>query len=361
MMKSICSEETMRINFDLPRTIATLVLSLCCVASSLASPYSGLYVFGDSLSDVGNDLLLTGGALPAPSIYASGATTGRFTNGLNYVDGLASALNLSITPSLAGGTDYAYGGARTTYITPALVPLGGLSFNQQIGAYDTTHAAADPNALYILWIGTNDMADAIRNAAVVAAGGGDPNPVISAAIVNTMLGLSGAISNLSGLGAEHFLIPNLPNLALIPAIGGLNNAGLSGLAQFASVNFNTNLANTLDLGVFSGLDIRDLNIYGALNAILANPGADGFTNVANACYTGEVDGTSLPVGSSIPPTICANPDQYVFWDYEHPTAAVHAQLAALAFATVVPEPPTWGLLLIPLGLIVYTRRPRVRL
>lgn len=343
------------------RSVVALLLSICLITTAKALPYSGLYVFGDSLSDVGNDLIITGGALPAKNYYTDGTVTGRFTNGANYLDGLANSLGLNIAPSLAGGNNYAYGGARTDYITPGLVPLGGKSFNQQVAAFTATHAATDPNALYVVWIGANDMADAIRAAAAAAASGGNPNPIIGGAIATAMSGIGNAIGGLAGRGARHFLVPNLPDLSLTPLIGDFNNPLLDALARGASLAFNQNLANTLDLGIFSALDIRDLDIFRLLNDIVVNPAAGGYTNVSDACYTGEVDGTPLPAGNVNPPTVCGVPGQYVFWDYEHPTAAVHAQLAAIALSVVIPEPPVWSLLLIAAALALGTRRRQARL
>ena len=73
--------------------------------------FSTIYSFGDSLSDAGNVSLGTLGTLPVGNGIYSG---GRFTNGNVWVQDLAQNLGLAAPkPSLAGGTDYAYGGAET--------------------------------------------------------------------------------------------------------------------------------------------------------------------------------------------------------------------------------------------------------
>ncbi len=64
-------------------------------------------------------------------------------------------------------------------------------------------------------------------------------------------------------------------------------------------------------------------------AIAANPGAFGFTNVTDPCFNGV--------------TVCANPNQYLFWDVAHPTARGH-QLLGAPFAAAVPEPSSVVLL-----------------
>src|SRR5262245_59792037 len=71
-----------------------------------------LVVFGDSLSDAGNASLSTGGALPNPALYYQG----RFSDGPIWVDTLAKYLGEpAVGPSLAGGLDYAFGGATVAY------------------------------------------------------------------------------------------------------------------------------------------------------------------------------------------------------------------------------------------------------
>ena len=55
-----------------------------------AQQFSGLFVFGDSLSDSGRLFALTGGAIPlSPSNF-----NGRFSNGPVWVESFAPALGL---------------------------------------------------------------------------------------------------------------------------------------------------------------------------------------------------------------------------------------------------------------------------
>ena len=108
-----------------------------------AVPYSGFYVFGDSLSDTGNIATVTGEAIP-PAPYVGGA----FTNGPNWADRFAAEGSLftsTQTPLLPGsvlgnvGDNYAWGGARTYgHSNPALNSIARLS--SQIGAFASQHA-----------------------------------------------------------------------------------------------------------------------------------------------------------------------------------------------------------------------------
>src|SRR6266705_841732 len=75
-----------------------------------AGPYSNVFVFGDSLSDAGNVFVATGGAVPVSPPYFQG----RFSNGPTYAADLATRLGVQATPSLLGGTNFAFGGAWTS-------------------------------------------------------------------------------------------------------------------------------------------------------------------------------------------------------------------------------------------------------
>ncbi len=76
-----------------------------------ADPITGIVSFGDSLSDVGNISIGSGGTQPSPT---TNYYEGRFSNGPVWVEYLAKDLGVAApTAALAGGTDYAFGGAQT--------------------------------------------------------------------------------------------------------------------------------------------------------------------------------------------------------------------------------------------------------
>lgn len=302
-----------------------LAFSLLIPASAFALPYSALYIFGDSLSDSGNVAALTSSTQPGPN---TAYTQARFTNESNYADGLAAQLGLSAAPSLLGGTNFAFGGARTSS-HPDLGPNA--SVLGQVSTFISQPGSADANALYVVLGGANSVRDAIVTF--------DPATAVSAANDITF-----AINALYNEGARHFLVGNSPNLARVPAINGLNNPALSGFATSMSTLFNTVLSNNLDTRMVTdlGIDIRRLDIFAILEDVVTNSAAYGFTNPTGQCYTGDDQGYTTPPIAA-PGLTCTNPNSYVFWDYIHPTSATHSILAARAFAAV-PEPATLALL-----------------
>src|SRR6266852_4253287 len=113
-----------------------LLLSSYCVLLCLVSPssasagYSSLFIFGDSLSDSGNNaVILAPNVTPVPISGNSFIPTfpyasGHYTNGQVWAQTFASAFGLSANPSVLGGTDYAFGGATTGPLSPVPLPGG---------------------------------------------------------------------------------------------------------------------------------------------------------------------------------------------------------------------------------------------
>jgi phospholipase/lecithinase/hemolysin len=127
-----------------------------------------LYIFGDSLSDSGNNaVVLAPNVTPIPISGNSFIPTypyasGRYTNDQVWAQTLASSLGLNANPSLLGGTDYAFGGAQTGPLTPNALPGGLLnpfppSLETQAASFLFQHNDAAPsNALYVIAGGGED-------------------------------------------------------------------------------------------------------------------------------------------------------------------------------------------------------------
>jgi hypothetical protein len=129
------------------------LVCLICPSNAFAG-YSSLYIFGDSLSDSGNNaVVLAPNVTPVPISGNSFIPTypyasGRYTNGQTWAQTLASALGLNASPSLLGGTDYAFGGAQTGPATPNALPNGLLiplteTALRQAGVEPTVISSAD--------------------------------------------------------------------------------------------------------------------------------------------------------------------------------------------------------------------------
>jgi len=330
-----------------PRTrrLALIVLAMGGLsASARAAAFDAIYAFGDSLSDAGNIYTLSGGVSPgAPYV------NGEFSNGPVWVQDLATDLGLGpLSPSLAGGTDYAYGTAETgatpvhTANTFDLTGAGG-----QISQFTSAHPTADPNALYTIWIGSNDLLDILTSGGSMLQDDED----VAAAVTN----VDNAINALATDGAKNFLILTVPDLGLTPeaiADGSAAQAGASALAM----GFNSGLVASADaIAGLGGLNLSILNTYSLLDTIVGDPAGFGFTNVTQPCVTGA--SPDYTGGTACASTL-AEQDKYLFWDNLHPTAAGHAIVAAAALDLVTPEPAYVSLLvagLLGMGLVIRRR------
>ena len=299
------------------RCLAT-VLALMALGPASASAYSALYAFGDSLSDAGNLFIDTGGAYYGPPYYR-----GHPSNGPTWVEDLSLKLGLGpLTASEAGGNDYAYGFAFTGSVLPGAttsIP----DINQQVARFTTaTGGHAPSTGLYAVWIGGNDIIQAVTD----VVGGMAPSDAVAD------LGVAAhdaavAVDTLASEGARHFIVPTVPDLAKVPDLRAI--PALGPLATSLTAAYDTALlADVRALIGTDHIDVRFLDTDALLNAIIADPSAFGLTDATDACYVGSLAGGG---------TVCATPDQYMFWDGDHPSAVGHALIADAA-ASAVPAP-----------------------
>lgn len=311
-----------------------LVTAVPAAAQTTTPPFSSMTVFGDSLVDAGNIRALRLGADPA-----RGYVEGRFTNGYDYTDLLSIAMyGTPTTASLAGGSNYAFGGARATSTTA--VPDAG----EQVAGYALAVSkgkAVDSSGLYVLNFGGNDVFAALEAGA--PAGYASDSAFLKKAADD----YAAAVASLDRLGARNILITGFPVATLgtpldysLEAEGYLTSA-LSGL----TLNGGTRLMRYSYLDFFGRVQANPTAYDLPATLILPDP-----SNPASTCQGAR----ALPS--------CGG---YFSIDGVHPTAAIHRALyndinKQFGFGLpAVPEPATWAMMIVGFAVTgAALRRPR---
>lgn len=303
--------------FPYRRLAVAVLASFACMAGPVLAEGQpqDVTVFGDSLSDPGNVFALTGAVSNTPYAVIPSApyTVGglHFSNGKTWVEQRpAESVNAqSSGPAYQVSgvfTNYAVGGARARPASGGLLQ-GDLTVQVQNYLADFG-GAARPGATHVIFIGGNDIRDALQ------AGGGPASFAILGAAVNAV---ATNIQTLYFAGARRFVVVNGPDLGLVPAVRAFGPAAQAG-ATALSAGYNGGLATAITaLSALPGISITPVDLFGWVQNVVANPGNYGLTNVIDMCITPGVKGNAK----------CNNPNDYLFWDGIHPTSAGHALLA----------------------------------
>ncbi len=288
--------------------------------------FGTIYAFGDSLSDAGNLSIftsLTGTEPVSPPYYQEkyGALSGNvFSNGPTWVQDLSIALGLgTLEPSLAGGGDFAYGGAETGP-TPQNAndpEIQAISLPSQFAQFQALVAHPSANALYTLSIGGNDLFSILAATGLSAQ---QQTADVNAAVANAI----GFVKQLVGDGAKNLLVLNVPDLGKVPEVTtGLVNgsdtpsAALDAEASQISAEFNGDFASQLgSLASADGLNAYVVDAYQLIDNATADPSVYGLTNVTAPVWSGSYTSSS---SGTLAVTGAAAQDQYLFWDHVHPT------------------------------------------
>ena len=320
--------------------------------------------FGDSLSDNGNLYAVNFGLLPESPPYYEG----RFSNGPTWAELVAK--HFSETKKI-DSENYAIGGETVLFHEPT---KGYWPFvlTDSLIDYNLHNAFSNKShTLFVFLIGANDYLWGSDNADKETS--------------DVTKELKSDIQAIIKTGGEHFLILNLPDLALVPAA---RMAGASDGLHQLTVLHNTKLAeavtelqkdnqdvviklfdyNALSTGLQEHIDtynqkygthlsnLSDACWTGGYNlALMKNREdviarqlekafatnssgvkhklADGKINyqaMAHTIVSNPALATAMGVAQSHADgeTPCADPDSYLFWDFVHPTQVAHQITAA---------------------------------
>ena len=295
------------------RSLLAVALAVAAAPALAAdSPYSQTIFFGDSLTDSGH-------FRPAlvQAVGPNGALLGRFTTnpGLVWSEYLAEYYGTGATSANQGGTNYAVGGARVgTSTSGALGPIP--SMTSQLSTYLSANGGrADPNALYTVWGGANDLF------AVVA--GANPITTIGGAVTAQV----GIIGQLQNAGARYILVPTVPDLGVTPSFRAQGPANAAAGTQLATT-YNTALFGAINT---AGLRVIPLDTFTLLREIVASPAEYGFGNVTGTACNPQITASSVtcsPLNYATPNAA----DVYAFADGVHPSSKAHDILSQYAVA-----------------------------
>ena len=284
-------------------------------AAARADESRGLVFFGDSLTDPGNHYIAFGEVSRPPyqtvAIYPYAMGGHHFSNGPTWAEDLTDELDTPVCgkPALREPgvfTNYAVGRARAR---PGAPVFPDFDLGTQVGAFLTDfggHATA--NRTYVIWIGANDLDDAIEALQV------DQTGATSIGIIQQAIGATAeSVQMLWAAGARDFLVLNLADPALTPYVRSLGPVAAGASTQLATA-YNGALAQALAaLGALPQIQIRLFDMNAFLHTVVASPGRYGLRDVENACLKFGVATNAL----------CADPNHYLFWDGIHPTRAAH--------------------------------------
>jgi phospholipase/lecithinase/hemolysin len=262
-------------------------------AAQAGQTISQVVVLGDSLSDNGNLHALID--YPPPPYWQ-----GRASNGPVAVEYLAQRLGVPLK-------DFAWIGATTGVgngVDGGTVDaLGAFGLPGMTTAFQGMLSAdpVDPNALYVIWGGANDLRSATNPA--------EASVVIGKAVTNLVT----MAVTLQSSGATRILVVNMPDLGKTPlslAMGPL----ISYFFTQVSVGFNQALKVNLPPGA------HYFDAFSRFSSIIGHPEEYGLTNVTD----------QLMLATD------ADPNEYFFWDGAHPTTAGHAIIANALYVSIAP-------------------------
>ncbi|XP_059662470.1 GDSL esterase/lipase At5g55050-like [Cornus florida] len=336
---------------------SVLMLGLMSGWSEAQKDVPAMYIFGDSLVDVGNNnhlkLSLAKANFPHNGVDFPGKKpTGRFSNGKNPADFLAEKVGLVTSPpylslrksnnskAFLTGVSFASGGAGIFDGTDAVYRQS-IPLTQQVDYYSVVYqgvvqqlgsAGAQQHlskSVFAIVIGSNDLLGYFKSGSELPKKN-TPQQYVDHMILTLKL----LLKRMHNLGARKYVVAGIGMIGCCPAQRNQNKTGNGECNEEAnhwSLKYNEGLKSMLQ-GL--KLELKDISYsyfdaYTAFLNFIQKPATYGFKEVKSACCgLGDLKAQvpCVPIAS-----YCSNRNDHLFWDLYHPTEAAARFLVDLIF------------------------------
>ncbi|MEI8374416.1 MAG: autotransporter domain-containing protein [Planctomycetota bacterium] len=251
-----------------------LFTALSAPGTAGAAGFNQFNIFGDSTLDTGYFAFTTSGTssfdIPMQTALHNGLTGGFAGDGVMNTTMLADKFGLSATPADApgGGTNYANGGATTVVNHESMVPDNVCTLSQIEIYLAKVHGVANPNALYLIKSGDNDVTFVLSQGTLWQS----EHPTY---LSDGAQDLAVKVASLQAAGARTIVVRNSYDSALFAGPGGFITSS-SATAAYA-VSYSTGVAEWTDL-VAQGVRFIPADNDSLFKYVVQHPGRFGFTS-----------------------------------------------------------------------------------
>ncbi|EYU27351.1 hypothetical protein ABFS82_13G167500 [Erythranthe guttata] len=337
---------------------------LCCLAVlfSCSSNVSkadqtvvpAMYVFGDSLVDVGNNNYLPLSVIKADFPYngidfPGHKPTGRFSNGKNAADIIAEKLGVTTPPPYLSkpnnvflkGVSFASGGAGIFNTTGESLIKHTIPMAHQVGHFSSVRqilvkAMGSSNAVqehfsksfFPIVIGSNDIINYFTTGSDLSEKNSPQQHVTL--MVSTLKEL---LKGIYGLGGRKFLVIGVAPIGCAPKQRYKNTTNeCNNQVNYWSKKYNEELTQMLPAlkSELKDFHYTYFDVYRVFVNFIESPAAYGFSETKAACcglgrLRAKIPCTPLS-------QYCSNRSAHLFWDIYHPTEAAARIFIDMLFA-----------------------------
>ncbi|KAL9235520.1 hypothetical protein vseg_010271 [Gypsophila vaccaria] len=314
---------------------------------------SPLFIFGDTILDVGNNNYINTIIDAQANFWPYGITyfhipTGRFSDGRLICDFIAENANISFIPPYLqpGHPDFPNGANFASAGAGALVPTFEgkvINLHMQLKNYKKVETILKnttgnigakkmiSNAVHLFSVGADDYLAILLSNATTPFTGLSPPDYVNLVIAN----LTSVITEIYKTGGRKFAFMNVPQVACMPEVRNANVKGNGECLKEASIYailHNQALQHALQQLQLKlpGFKYSLYDLYSHLQQFIDYPSKYGFKEGKTACCgSGEYNGIAscgrVPEFTNY--KLCKNIEDYVFWDSTHLTDKAHKMFA----------------------------------